>query len=232
MTTNIYILNLEGGRFYVGKSENPIKRYQEHLNGSGSAWTKKYKPIGLEKVIENQTDFDEDKWVKVYMSKYGIEKVRGGAYVEIELDEAQEYALNRELRGVKDLCTTCGRQGHWAKSCYAKVDASGNKIYESDSESESEEEVYMCSTCRQSFTNEKVFEKHNCKSSTKKTSIYICGDCDKEFTSQNLFEKHKCKSSTKKTTGACYRCGRPGHYSPDCYARTHKDGYDLDSDDD
>ena len=45
--TNIYILRLEGGKYYVGKSDNPTKRYQEHLNGSGSAWTKKYPPISV-----------------------------------------------------------------------------------------------------------------------------------------------------------------------------------------
>ena len=193
MTTNIYILKLQGGRYYVGKSDNPMKRYQEHMNGSGSAWTRKYKPIGVEKIIPNQTDFDEDKWVKVYMSKYGIEKVRGGAYVEVELDEAQEYALNKELRGAKDLCTLCGRAGHWAKDCYAKTDASGNKIYESESEEE----------------------------------IIQCADCKKEFDSEEEFGRHRC-SPKRASKNCCYRCGRAGHYSPDCYARTHKDGYELD----
>jgi len=28
--------------------------------------------------------------------------------------------------------------------------------------------------------------------------------------------------------GACYRCGRTSHYSPDCYASTHVRGYELD----
>jgi hypothetical protein len=31
-----------------------------------------------------------------------------------------------------------------------------------------------------------------------------------------------------KTYGTCYRCGRAGHWSPDCYARTDAEGYELD----
>lgn len=194
MTTNIYILKLKGGNYYVGKSEDPMKRYQEHMNGSGSAWTRKYKPVGLEKIIPKASPFDEDKWVKIYMNKHGIEKVRGGAYVLEELPEFQEEALKTELWGSTDKCTTCGRSGHWANNCYARKDITGKDLVE-----DSEEELIQCI------------------------------DCKKEFTSESLFDKHFCKLTKPK--GACYRCGRPGHFSPDCYARTHKDGYELDSDD-
>jgi predicted GIY-YIG superfamily endonuclease len=69
--TNIYILRLEGGKYYVGKSEDVINRYQQHMNGGGSSWTRKYKPISLEKTIENASPFEEDKITKEYMSKYG-----------------------------------------------------------------------------------------------------------------------------------------------------------------
>ena len=43
--TNVYVLRLEGGRYYIGKSDNVMNRYQQHLGGSGSAWTRKYRPV-------------------------------------------------------------------------------------------------------------------------------------------------------------------------------------------
>jgi predicted GIY-YIG superfamily endonuclease len=33
MTVSIYILRLESGKYYVGKTDDVPKRYQEHLNG-------------------------------------------------------------------------------------------------------------------------------------------------------------------------------------------------------
>jgi len=139
--TTIYILRLEGGHYYIGKSQNVITRYQEHLNGNGSAWTRKYAPVKLERTIEGASIFDEDKITKEYMVKYGIDKVRGGSYVQIELSPFHIDALNMEIRGAKDLCTQCGRSGHFIKNCYAKTDVSGNKIkFEDNSEDEDEDD--------------------------------------------------------------------------------------------
>ena len=57
MTTNIYVLRLEGGRYYVGKTDNVPQRFQQHLQGQGSTWTKKYKPVSLVKTIKNVSAF-------------------------------------------------------------------------------------------------------------------------------------------------------------------------------
>ncbi len=142
-TTNIYILRLEGGRYYVGKSDDPARRFQQHRAGYGSAWTKKYKPLALEKVIPGASVFDEDKYTKQYMSTHGIGMVRGGSYANVVLDELQEEALKRELWGATDKCTRCGRSGHFIKDCYARTDIRGGCL---DDESE-EEEIVVCYRC-------------------------------------------------------------------------------------
>ena len=48
MTTTIYILKLNNNKYYVGKTNRTVNdRYQEHLDGNGSIWTKKYKPQSI-----------------------------------------------------------------------------------------------------------------------------------------------------------------------------------------
>ncbi len=140
-TTNIYVLRLEGGKYYVGKTANPTKRIEEHFDGNGSAWTRKYKPVSIVEKRVNVSSFEEDKYTKEYMSKYGIDNVRGGSYAQINLDQVQKEALTRELRGAEDLCAKCGRDGHFVSHCYAKTEVSGKKIaLEEDEEDEEDEE--------------------------------------------------------------------------------------------
>ena len=89
----IYALQLEQGKYYVGKthrSEGAELRFQEHLSGRGSEWTKFYKPISIIESYEHHSTFEEDVLTKKYMMKYGIEHVRGGSYTMIELEESIE----------------------------------------------------------------------------------------------------------------------------------------------
>ena len=64
--TNIYILKLKNNKYYIGKTNNPQFRLTQHFDSNGSAWTKKYKPIKIIKIIPNCDNFDEDKYTKIY----------------------------------------------------------------------------------------------------------------------------------------------------------------------
>ena len=118
--TNIYILRLTGGNFYVGKSQDVCKRFQEHMKGKGSTWTKIYKPLSIETTIYNTTPFDEDKITKQYMLKYGIDRVRGGTYVREILTESQKNHIQAEIWSASNRCTKCGSIRHFAKNCRSK----------------------------------------------------------------------------------------------------------------
>ena len=77
--TTLYVLELQSGKYYVGSTSNLHKRFQEHKSGNGAAWTKKYPPIKI--VYQTKgSKFLEDGLVYDYMSRYGIQNVRGGTH--------------------------------------------------------------------------------------------------------------------------------------------------------
>ena len=127
---NIYVLQLENGKYYVGKtSKNICERYQEHLKGEGSAWTRKYRPVCVLEEFNNITDFDEDKITKMYMSEYGIENVRGGAYCRMEMPNSLTKMLYREIWHAQNRCLECGSRAHYVSKCRSFIDEKRNVLF-------------------------------------------------------------------------------------------------------
>lgn len=118
---HIYVLELSQGKYYVGKTKDIKRRFEEHLNGEGSQWTKKYKPISVINTFPVTSMFDEDNKVKELMSLHGIDNVRGGTYSQAYLMKEVKDLLEKELIHAEDKCFNCGKKGHFVGNCSVKV---------------------------------------------------------------------------------------------------------------
>jgi hypothetical protein len=113
----IYVLRLEGKKFYVGRSKDPLRRIKEHFKGKGTFWTQKHKPVRVAKIYPNCDPYDEDKYTKKYMAKYGIENVRGGSFTRLELHPAVKFLIKQMINTATERCYICSQEGHYASEC-------------------------------------------------------------------------------------------------------------------
>lgn len=113
----IYILRLEHGKYYVGKTDDFQRRWTQHLTGQGSEWTRLYKPLEVLELLDDCDDWDEDKWTMKTMSTHGIENVRGGSFTRVKLQDQELQMLQRMLSGARDVCFHCGSSSHFASEC-------------------------------------------------------------------------------------------------------------------
>jgi hypothetical protein len=112
----IYVLQLKENKWYIGKTETSKFRIDTHFDSAGSEFTKKYPPQEIYQIIPECDKYDEDKYVKKYMDKYGIDNVRGGTYCRLELTSNEKEVIQKELWGANDLCFLCGGD-HFVKDC-------------------------------------------------------------------------------------------------------------------
>lgn len=113
----IYVLRLDGNKYYVGKTTNPKSRIRNHVCGNGSNWTKLHKVVETVRVFKQQNETDELSETLKYMNKYGIDNVRGAHYCEINLPLYKINSIKKSLDGINDNCFNCRSSDHISYSC-------------------------------------------------------------------------------------------------------------------
>lgn len=99
----IYVLELEKGKYYVGQTDNLIKRIKKHGTKHGAAWTNIYKPINFYKIIDNGICTEEEILKKEneitieLMTEFGWLNVRGGSFSNPNEQIIYYQLLNSEL---------------------------------------------------------------------------------------------------------------------------------------
>ena len=85
---SIYILKLENDKYYVCKNSKSNLVLEDISSSINCGWVKLYKPKEIVETINitNNTDFEEDKHTLKYMKTYGIDNVRGGSFIDEDLD--------------------------------------------------------------------------------------------------------------------------------------------------
>jgi hypothetical protein len=212
----IYILELETNKYYIGKSNTPDIRIENHFTQeNGSEFTKKYKPIKMIEIISDCDDYDEDKYTLKYMDNYGINNVRGGSFSQIELSEDNVKIINKMINGAKNQCFICGSKSHFVKNCDKKNEV---KIKFVDGKCDCVSS-YLSPHRKSKCALKKIFNIFDIF-----TNMESDEDDDKPFYDNHEFTT---KDNKKKKYKGCYRCGRIGHYATSCYAKKDINGKNI-----
>jgi len=92
-------------------------RVDQHVKGTGAAWTRAHKVELLLDSFEEVHPIDELKTTLDLMKTYGIDKVRGDVYSQITLSLDQHLGILRHLRSMANTCLACGQAGHFVQDC-------------------------------------------------------------------------------------------------------------------
>ena len=133
---NIYVLELEGGNYYVGKTRHTFDRFDQHRDGSGARWTKLHPVVGLYAFHKDRRDSDENMFTILMMKNFGIDKVRGGSWTNPIISDRSRKKLEKRISRQRKrkwtytglACSRCGRDSHPVDYCYASFHTNGKAL--------------------------------------------------------------------------------------------------------
>ena len=130
--TSVYILELDDGRVYVGSSKDVPRRLSQHAAGSGSAYTRLYRPTGVQLPrlgnVEGDGDAAERDETLRYMMLRGVPFVRGWKFARVNMPPEEYDEAEANIRELFDLCRRCGYKGHFCTHCRATFDRLGRPV--------------------------------------------------------------------------------------------------------
>lgn len=116
----IYVLELEGGRYYVGRTSNKVARMNDHSRGNGASWTRRYGVVREIKPVTPKND-DIESWERAetleLAHRFGIDFVRGSVWTTIYMSFIQRSDFILHICERKNLCRKCGEGGHMISDC-------------------------------------------------------------------------------------------------------------------
>jgi putative endonuclease len=198
---DVYVLECEGGNYYIGRTDDGERRLKQHVLGKGAKWTKKHKPKRVVSYLSNVKKSDEKKIAERMIKKHGASKVRGGPYIQTKR---------------KVTCGRCGRPGHIRTSCHNKTTVDGVTITKKSW-------VYRPKPKpKRRSKGKKVVGRTKKKDGTvikvhpdgSKTVIKP----EREMTAEDAKRRNTRHLMLKNVI--CARCKRIGHESKDCTAKT------------
>ena len=134
----IYILQLDHGKFYIGRSVNPEQALFDHkYDKIDCEWTKLYKPIGEGGFLMAPyvgDEHDVETITHQLMTQYGYDNVRNSTRYQAKDLTKDEIKELKEALGITkdfeatDACARCGRMCHKNQICTVYRDILGEVI--------------------------------------------------------------------------------------------------------
>lgn len=232
----IYALRLENRKWYIGKSDQPIVRIQQHRDNPHVQWIRQHPVIDIDMVIEGD-DFDEDKYTLKYMARYGVENVRGGTFSQPQLTHENMVLLHRQIASIEDRCFICRNIGHFTSECPYKNSTSNiNSNVRPNSGTLSDQSINPYRRSQNQSPLQNQHPQNQSPLQNQPQQLQTCQTCQQQGHHSSQCPRtmcYNCKSyghwacdcpnghsSNSYVTSVCFTCQRQGHMARQCPTST------------